>query len=176
MELSISNINEKSIPALAAGNTVVLKPSSETPITGGLKIAELFDEADLPQGVANVVQGPGKEVGDELLTNEATDYISFTGSTEIGRQIAETAGRALTEVSLELGREDLLIVFSDFDIEQAVNIAKFGGLFHVGQNCMSIERVIIEESIAEPFIKQLVEEVKDLTVGDPGTRTPTLVL
>lgn len=161
---------KKSVYSLANGNTVVLKPSSETPIVGGLKLGELFDTADFPAGVMNVVTGPGSEVGDEFISNECTNYISFTGSTEVGRRVATKAGENLTETTLELGGKDPLVVFNDFDIQQAVDIAKFSSLFHQGQNCMSTERVIVEESIADEFTERLTNDVEELTMGDPADR------
>lgn len=157
---------KKSIYSLANGNTVVLKPSSDTPIVG-LKLGELFETAEFPDGAINIVAGPGSKVGNEFVSNEKISYISFTGSTDVGRRVGKQAGENLTEATLELGGKDPLVVFDDVDVQRAVDVAKFGALFHQGQNCMAFERVIVDESIADEFVERLVEDVEELTLGNP---------
>ena len=157
-------------PALAVGNCVVLKPSEETPVAGGLLIAEILEEAGIPAGVFNVVpcsRDHVDEVGDELISNPAVRGISFTGSTAVGSQIAAKAGGLLKKCCVELGGKDALIVLGDADIEHAVNAATFGAFMHQGQICMSVERVIVDESIAAEFTSKLVANTSTLNVGDP---------
>ncbi len=156
--------------ALAVGNAVVLKPSEETPVAGGLLIAEILEEAGMPKGVFNVVtcsRDHVGDVGDELLSNPAVRGISFTGSTAVGRQIAAKAGGLLKKFCAELGGKDALIVLEDADIEHAVNAATFGAFMHQGQICMSVERVIVHESVADEFTEKFVANVKKLKTGNP---------
>jgi acyl-CoA reductase-like NAD-dependent aldehyde dehydrogenase len=155
--------------ALAVGNAVVLKPSEETPVSGGLLIAELFEEAELPPGVFNVVTCSREsvaEVGDELITHPQVAGISFTGSTAVGRRVAAKAGEMLKKVCLELGGKDALIILDDADMERALNAATFGSFMHQGQICMSVERIIVDESVAGEFTERFVEKVKTLNTGD----------
>ncbi|MDX2512208.1 MAG: aldehyde dehydrogenase family protein, partial [Desulfobacterales bacterium] len=152
--------------ALAAGNTVVLKPASETPIIG-LKIAELFDDAGLPKGVLNVVTGPGRVIGEALLQDERTDLVTFTGETVTGRHIAKAAASKFKRYTLEMGGKDPLIILGDADIDYAVNAATFGAFMHQGQICMSVERIIVEESIVDEFSRKFAKKVSSLVVGDP---------
>ena len=155
---------------MACGNTTVLKPSAEAPVSGGIIFAEVFEEAGLPKGVFNVVtNGPGLsgEVGDEFIEHPKVRRLSFTGSTEIGRQIAEKAARHLKKVTLELGGNDPLIVLKDADIDYAVNAATFGRFNHQGQVCMSSKRIIVEKAIAAHFTEKFVEKAEKLRVGDP---------
>jgi acyl-CoA reductase-like NAD-dependent aldehyde dehydrogenase len=156
--------------AMAVGNTVVLKPSSESPVSGGLMIAQIFEEAGLPPGVLNVITCPGEiveEVGDELVVNPKVKGISFTGSSATGRHLAEKAGRHLKKIALELGGKDPLIILADADMDRAVNAAVFGRFMHQGQICMSVERIIVEEPIAEEFTERFVAKTKTLKVGNP---------
>jgi aldehyde dehydrogenase (NAD+) len=156
--------------ALAVGNAVVLKPSEETPVSGGLLIAELFEEAELPPGVFNVITCSREsvaEVGDELISNPHVKGVSFTGSTAVGRKIASQAGSLLKKACVELGGKDALIILDDADMERALNAATFGTFMHQGQICMSVEKIIVDTSIAEEFTKRFVEKVKTLNVGDP---------
>jgi acyl-CoA reductase-like NAD-dependent aldehyde dehydrogenase len=155
---------------MACGNTTVLKPSAEAPVSGGILFAEIFEEAGLPKGVFNVVtNGPdfSREVGDELIEHPKVRRLSFTGSTKVGRQIAEKAARHLKKVTLELGGNDPLIVLKDADIEYAVNAATFGRFNHQGQVCMSSKRIIVEKAIAAGFTEKFVEKAQGLEVGDP---------
>jgi aldehyde dehydrogenase (NAD+) len=157
-------------PALAVGNCVVLKPSEETPIAGGALFAEILEEAGVPAGVFNVItcsRNNVAEVGDELIANPAVHGISFTGSTAVGSQVAAKAGGLLKKCCVELGGKDALIVLDDADIEHAVNAATFGAFMHQGQICMSVERIIVDESIADDFTEKLVANTKKLKVGNP---------
>jgi len=156
--------------ALAVGNTVVLKPSEETPVSGGLLLAELFAEAQLPPGVFNVVtcsRDNVAEVGDELIANPRVGGISFTGSTAVGRQVASKAGMMLKKACVELGGKDSLIILEDADLELALNAASFGTFMHQGQICMSVEKIIVDESIAAEFTERFVAKVKSFKVGNP---------
>jgi acyl-CoA reductase-like NAD-dependent aldehyde dehydrogenase len=155
---------------LALGNTVVLKPSELSPYVGGLLWGELFGEAGLPAGVLNIVThapGAAGEIGDELVENPAVRRINFTGSTAVGRKLAEAAGRNLKRVVLELGGYNPLIVLADADLEYAVNASAFGAYLHQGQICMSARRIIVERPIADEFTRKLAEKTKGLKAGDP---------
>ena len=155
---------------IAAGNTVVLKPSEETPYTGGLLFAEVFEEAGVPKGVLNVVtcsRDAVGEVGDELIEHPYVKGISFTGSTAVGRMIAAKAGAHLKKCCVELGGKDSLIVCDDADMERATQAANFGSFMHQGQICMSVEKVVVHEKIFDAFLKRFVERASKLTMGDP---------
>lgn len=155
---------------IAYGNTAVLKPSTESAVVGGLILAEVFHEAGFPKGVLNVVtNGPGRsgELGDELIENRAVRRIGFTGSSEVGRLLAEKAGRHLKRVALELGGHNPLIVLKDADIDYAVQVAAFGAFLHQGQICMSVRRVIVEEPVAREFTDKFAAKAATLKVGDP---------
>jgi len=155
---------------IAYGNTVVLKPSAESPITGGIFLAQIFEEAGFPKGVLNVItNGPGRssEVGERFVTDRRVKRISFTGSTEVGRQLAEKAGRYLKRITLELGGNDPLIILEDADIDYAVEAAVFGRFLHQGQVCMNAKRIIVEKAVAAKFIEKFVKKVSVLRVGDP---------
>jgi len=162
---------------IAYGNTAVLKPSEETPLTGGILIAEIFEEAGFPPGVLNVIthtKQDAPEVGDELIVNPAVRRISFTGSTEVGRIIAEKAGRNLKRSVLELGGKDPLIILKDANLDYAADAAAWGAFLHQGEICMSTERVIVERSIADAFTEKLAQRAKALKVGDP--RDPSVAI
>ncbi len=157
--------------ALAVGNTVVLKPSEESPVIGGLFIAELLEEAGIPKGVFNVVtcsRDNVQDVGEVLVTHPAVKGISFTGSTAVGRQLASTASYHLKTVAMELGGKDALIILDDADMGHAVDAATFGTFMHQGQICMSTERIIVHESIAEEFTAKFTERVKGLGTDNPS--------
>jgi aldehyde dehydrogenase (NAD+) len=156
--------------ALAVGNTVVLKPSEETPLTGGLMLADVFNEAGVPPGVLNVVtcsRDNVQSVGDELVTNSKVKAISFTGSTAVGREIAGKAGGLLKKACVELGGKDSLIILDDADIDLAVSTARFGAFFHQGQICMSAEKIIVDRKLKDAFLKRFINATKQLKVGDP---------
>lgn len=156
--------------ALAVGNSVVLKPSEETPMSGGTLIAEVLAEAGVPEGVFNVVtcsRDSVAEVGDELVSNPLVGGISFTGSTAVGRQIASRAGMLLKRACIEAGGKDALLVLDDADMSQAVNAATFGTFMHQGQICMSVERIIVDETVADEFTDRFVANTRTLRAGDP---------
>jgi aldehyde dehydrogenase (NAD+) len=156
--------------AIAAGNTVVLKPSEETPYCGGLLYAEVFEEAGVPDGVLNVItcsRDHVAAVGEELVENPTVKGISFTGSTAVGRQIAARAGAHLKKCCVELGGKDALIVCDDADMERATAAANFGSFMHQGQICMSVEKVLVHETIFDEFLSRFVERAGKLQVGDP---------
>jgi len=155
---------------IAYGNTAVLKPSTESAAAGGTVIAEIFHEAGFPKGVLNLVtNGPGGsgEIGDEFIENSKVRRINMTGSSEVGRQLAEKAGRYLKRVALELGGQNPMIILRDADIDSAVNAAAFGGFLHQGQICMSTRRVIVEKPIAREFIEKFVKKASAYKVGNP---------
>jgi acyl-CoA reductase-like NAD-dependent aldehyde dehydrogenase len=155
---------------IALGNTVVMKPSDNSPYVGGLLFGEIFSEAGLPDGVLNIVtHAPGEAgpIGDELAENPLVRVINFTGSTETGRRIAETAGRNLKRVVLELGGSNPLIVLADADLDYAVDASAFGAFLHQGQICMSARRIIVEQPIADALTERLAEKTKGLKAGDP---------
>ncbi|MBN2125701.1 MAG: aldehyde dehydrogenase family protein [Deltaproteobacteria bacterium] len=155
---------------IAYGNTAILKPSTESAAAGGSVIAEVFHEAGFPKGVLNVVtNGPGKsgEIGDEFVENPKVRRINLTGSSEVGREIAEKAGRHLKRVALELGGQNPMIILGDADVESAVNAAAFGGFLHQGQICMSTRRIILEKPIAGEFTEKFVAKVSGFKVGNP---------
>lgn len=153
-------------PALALGNAVVLKPSPETPISGGLAIAELFAEAGAPAGILNVVPGEEK-VGRRLVEHPGISMIHFTGSTKVGREIAATAGGLLKKVSLELGGNNALIVLDDADLEQATMIGAWSSFHYQGQTCITAGRHIVQRGIAEEYVAGLSARAAAITVGDP---------
>lgn len=157
-------------PALALGNAVVVKPASDTPVTGGLLLAHIFEEAGLPPGVLSVVVGSGAEIGDAFVEHPVPAFISFTGSTEVGLNIGRLAsgGRHLKHVALELGGNSPFVVLADADVEQAVNAAVVGKFLHQGQICMAVNRIIVEQPLVEEFSRSFVERVKALPYGDPS--------
>ncbi|OYD09906.1 aldehyde dehydrogenase family protein [Paludifilum halophilum] len=154
-------------PALGAGNGVVVKPPTSTPITGGILIAKIFEEAGLPAGLLNVIVGKNDEVGDPMVVHPIPSIISFTGSTEVGRMIGAKAGEKLKRVALELGGNNVFIVLDDADIDRAAEAAAFGKFMHQGQICMAINRMIVDRQVYEPFIEKLKQKVETLKVGDP---------
>ena len=156
--------------AIAVGNAVVLKPSEETPVAGGLLLARLFEDAGLPPGILNVVtcsRDRVDEVGEALVTHPAVGAVSFTGSSAVGRTVAALGGHHLKKVALELGGKDALLVLDDADIERAVGAATFGSFMHAGQICMSTERILVDATIAGEFTERFAERTRTLTVGDP---------
>ena len=152
---------------LATGNTVVFKPSSETPVIG-LKIGELFERAGLLPGALNVVTGPGSVLGDALIDDDRCSYVTITGETTTGRHVAQRAAANLKEYTLELGGKNPLIILADADVDYAVNAAAFGAFMHQGQICMSVGRVIVEQPIIEEFAGKLAEKAASLPAGDPS--------
>jgi len=153
--------------SLATGNTVVFKPASETPVIG-LKIGELLEQSGLPAGALNVITGPGSVLGDALIDDPRCSFVTITGETTTGRHVAQRAASHLKEYTLELGGKNPLIVLADADLDHAVSAAAFSAFFHQGEICMSTDRVIVAEQIAEEFAARLARKADSLTVGDPG--------
>ena len=162
--------NRTIAPALAVGNAVVVKPASDTPVTGGLLLAKIFEEAGLPAGLLSVVVGAGSEIGDAFVSHPVPRVISFTGSTPVGRNIAELAAKApiLKRVDLELGGNAPFVVLADADLDQAVEAAVFGKFLHQGQICIAINRIILEDAVYHTFVDRFAERVSRLKIGDPS--------
>ena len=156
----------KLAPALAAGNTVVLKPAEQTPV-GAMELAKLIQEAGFPEGVVNIVPGYGETAGAALASHPGIDKIAFTGSTEVGKLIAKSAAENLTKVSLELGGKAPNIVFADSDLDQAVAGAMMGIFYNQGQVCCAGSRLFVEESVKDDFLGKLSERAGRIAVGDP---------
>ncbi len=163
----------KAAPALAAGNCVVLKPASLSPLTA-LRLGELAHAAGLPPGVLQVLAGPGSAIGDALVTHPLVRKVSFTGSTEIGRRIMELASRDLKRVSLELGGKSPNIVFADADWQRAADTSPMSVFANTGQDCCARSRVFVEQSIYEPFAERFIAATKELGVGNPALDTTQL--
>jgi benzaldehyde dehydrogenase (NAD) len=155
-------------PALALGNTVVLKPSPETPISGGLAIAELFEAVGAPAGIFQVVPGD-VEVGEQLVTHPDVSMVHFTGSTHVGRAIAATAGGLLKKVSLELGGNNAVIVLADADLEQASMIGAWSSFHYQGQTCITAGRHIVARSVVDSYVEQLAARADAIEVGNTLT-------
>jgi aldehyde dehydrogenase (NAD+) len=158
--------NRSVAPALALGNAVVLKPAGDTPVTGGLLLARIFEEAGLPPGLLSVVVGPGSEVGDALVAHPSARAVSFTGSTPVGEGIAKAAG--VKRLALELGGNGPLVVLDDADVDRAVQAAVYGSFFHQGQICMIANRLIVDASIYDDFLERFTAAARSLRVGDPA--------
>jgi len=157
-------------PALALGNAVVVKPASDTPISGGLLLAKILEEAGLPAGLLSVLVGAGSSIGKNIVTHPVPRVVSFTGSTPVGRGIARQAAEAaiIKRVELELGGNSPLIVLADADLDLAAEAAVFGKFLHQGQICMITNRVIVEDAVHDAFVDRFVERVRALKVGDPN--------
>lgn len=156
----------KVAPALAAGNTVVLKPASATPLTA-LMLGRLALEAGIPAGVLNVITGPGKELGETLTTHPLIEKVAFTGETVTGREIMRAAAGSIKKVTLELGGKSPNIVFPDADLEEAVNGSLFAIFTNAGQRCTARTRLFLHTSIYDEFLATYVEKVSRIRVGDP---------
>lgn len=155
----------KSFPAIVAGNAVVWKPATETPIMAQ-KMVEIFEAAGLPKGVVNVVYGSGSTVGDAMVNHKDIQVISFTGSNDVGRNIAGVAGQQLKKVSLEMGGKNAVIVMDDADIDLAVEGIVWSAFGTSGQRCTACSRVIVHEDVKEELEKRLLESMKQLTIGN----------
>ncbi|MGW8428443.1 aldehyde dehydrogenase family protein [Peribacillus simplex] len=167
----------KIAPALAAGNTIVFKPSEMTPVTA-TKLFEIIEEVGIPDGVVNLVMGPGREVGNEIATNPLVDKISLIGGTNTGRHIMRAAAENITNISLELGGKSPNIIFSDANFEAAIDYALYGIYFGTGQVCSAGSRILVEESIYQQFVEKFVERAKKIRVGagdNPNTEMGPLV-
>jgi len=156
----------KVAPALATGNTLVLKPASATPLTA-IRLGELALEAGIPAGVLNVVPGPGGEVGESIAGHPGIDKVAFTGETGTGRRIAEVAAKTLKRVSLELGGKSPNIVFADADLEAAVIGSLWAIYYSAGQSCEARSRILVEDAAYDAFASAFAEGAKALRVGDP---------
>jgi aldehyde dehydrogenase (NAD+) len=156
----------KLAPALAAGNTVVLKPAEQTPVTA-LELGKLISEAGFPEGVVNIIPGYGETAGAALASHPGIDKIAFTGSTEIGKVIAKSAADNLTKVSLELGGKAPNVIFADADLDQAVNGAMMGIFFNQGQVCCAGSRLFVEAKVKDEFLARFKEKADKIKVGDP---------
>lgn len=159
----------KIIPAIAAGNTVVAKPASNTPLTT-IEFAKLIEKAGVPAGVVNVVTGPGKTVGEQLCTHKDVDMVVFTGDTITGRRIMEQASHSVKRVQLELGGKAPFIVFDDADLEAASKGAVAGAFVNCGQDCTAATRLYIHEKIYDKFLDLFIKEIKTIRIGDPLKR------
>jgi acyl-CoA reductase-like NAD-dependent aldehyde dehydrogenase len=153
-------------PALAAGNTVVLKPAELTPLSA-LRFADLALEAGIPEGVINVVVGPGRTCGQRLVEHPDVAKIAFTGSTEVGRSIAAAAAATIKRVTLELGGKSANVIFADADLEAAAAAAPWAVFDNAGQDCCARSRVLVEESAFDRFTALFEEHVRAIRVGDP---------
>ncbi len=155
----------KSFPALIAGNAVILKPASDTPLLA-LKLAEILQEAGLPDGVFNVITGPGGKLGNALASHRRINMISLTGSTEVGRQVAEICGRDLRRCALELGGKNAVIVMDDADLRLAVDGIVNAAFGITGQRCTATSRVIVHRTVLREFTDRLVAAAEQLVIGD----------
>lgn len=162
-------------PAIAAGNAVIHKPASATPVSA-LLMAEIFEECGLPRGALNVVTGPGGAIGDLLSCHSRIAMVTFTGSAEIGQRIRKLAG--MKRVTLELGSNSAVILEEDADLDEAVPRCVTGSFAHSGQVCISIQRIFVHRSIREPFLERFAEATRKLTIGhplDPSTDISSLI-
>ncbi len=155
----------KTFPALLAGNAVILKPASDTPLLT-LKLAEVLHEAGLPAGVLNVVTGPGGSLGDVLVSHKGVSMISLTGSTEVGRHVAEICGRDLRRCALELGGKNAVIVLEDADLDLAIASVLGGAFGTTGQRCTATSRVIVHKAVQQEFTQRLAAGAEKLRLGD----------
>jgi acyl-CoA reductase-like NAD-dependent aldehyde dehydrogenase len=154
----------KTMPALVSGNTVVIKPASQTPLCV-IMLAEAFEEAGLPKGVFNVVTGGGREVGEPLVKDERVKIVSFTGSTEVGRGISVAAAPAFKKVHLEMGGKNVIIVMDDADLALAVDGALWAAFGTAGQRCTAASRIVAHEKVYDEFVSRLSERAKKMRVG-----------
>jgi aldehyde dehydrogenase (NAD+) len=167
----------KTFPALLAGNTVVLKPASDTPLLA-LKLAEVLQEAGLPDGVFNVLTGPGGSLGNAMAGHAKIDMISLTGSTEVGRQVAEICGRDLRRCALELGGKNAVVVLEDGNLDLAAESVSWAAFGTTGQRCTATSRVIVQQSALKGFTERLVAHAERLRIGnglDPASEMGPLV-
>lgn len=156
----------KMAPALAAGNSIIFKPSSET-VLSTIKMFEIFEKAGLPAGTVNLVIGPGSSVGNLLAESKDVDMVTFTGSTAVGQSIMRAAAGNVKKIGLELGGKSPNVIFADTDLEAAVEWAMIGIFFNQGEVCCAGSRIIIEKSIKDAFVKRLAERAEKMTLGNP---------
>jgi acyl-CoA reductase-like NAD-dependent aldehyde dehydrogenase len=172
----LSNAVTKIAPILACGNTLVLKPAEQTPLSA-LKLAEICSLAGLPDGVLNIVPG-GPKAGEALSTHSKIRKLAFTGSSSVGKKIVENSKFGLKSYTLELGGKSPNIIFEDADLEQAADAAVFSAFMNQGQTCTAGTRLLVQESIAEELVERLISKAEDLQIGDPldnGTQIGSLV-
>jgi alpha-ketoglutaric semialdehyde dehydrogenase len=155
----------KIAPALVYGNTVVFKPATLTPLTA-MKVTEIFHQAGLPAGVLNLVMGSGRETGDELVQNPHVHGLSFTGSTEVGTHLYASGAKGLKKIQCEMGGKNPVVVLADADLPLAVEATAQGAFGSTGQRCTATSRVVVEEKIADEFVRRLAERAKRFVVGD----------
>lgn len=167
-DFSLQLTNRSVAPALACGNAVVLKPASLTPVTGGLLFARIYEEAGLPPGVLSVLVGEASDIGDAVVSHPVPRLITFTGSTGVGRHIAELAGRHLKRTALELGGNAPLVILDDADLDVAVRVAVFGKFLNSGQICMAINRIIVDRRLHDSFLERFAQRCAELRCGDPA--------
>ena len=156
----------KVAPALAAGNTFVHKPASDTPLTA-LALAQVMLDAELPDGVYNLVTGPGGSLGDALVKNPKVDKIAFTGSTAVGQNILRNGADTLKHTTMELGGKSPNIIFADADIDRAIETAFWGIFWNKGEVCVAGSRILVEDRIYDEFVEKLSRKAKDSILGDP---------
>lgn len=156
----------KIAPAIAVGCSIIVKPASYTPLTC-LVLADICQEAGVPDGVVNVIPGPGKEVGDYLVEHPGVNKVAFTGATSTGKDIMAKASKTLKRVTLELGGKSPNIIFADADVDAAIDGALFGIFYNTGQSCEARSRIYVEESIYESFVEKFVSKAKQIHLGDP---------
>lgn len=161
------------LAAVAAGNTIILKPASATPLTT-LELAKLTKKAGFPDGVINVITGRGEEIGNELAQHPGIDMIALTGNTETGKKVMQLASKNIKKIHLELGGKAPFIVFDDADIDAAVNGAIAGSLINSGQDCTAATKIYLQNEIYNKFIKKLIEEIKKVKSGDPSNENTDL--
>lgn len=155
----------KFAPALAMGNSIVIKPASITPITT-LELARILYDAGLPAGVFNVITGPGSSMGSYLAAHPEVDKIAFTGSTEVGRGVARVAADGIKRVTLELGGKSAVIVLDDADLDVAANMGLFAFLMHSGQVCESGTRLIVPRAMQDDLVARMIKKIKKMKIGD----------
>src|SRR6202043_4109058 len=154
-------------PALATGNSVVIKPSEQTPLTT-IRLVELLDRAGIPKGVVNVVNGAGAESGAALASHPKVRRVTFTGSTEVGRSIGAAAARNFAAATLELGGKGAVIIFDDMEMERAVNGAAFAAFIAAGQTCVCGSRILVQRSIYAAFLEKFRTKAASIRLGDPA--------
>jgi acyl-CoA reductase-like NAD-dependent aldehyde dehydrogenase len=169
----LTTISWKVAPALACGNTLVLKPAEQTPLVA-LRAGELMCEADLPDGVINIVTGFGPTAGGAIARHPDIDKVAFTGSTEVGKLILQAAAGNLKRVSLELGGKSPNIIFPDADMDQAVSLSAVGIFRNQGQVCCAATRMFVQERVYDEFAERLAKKAEEITLGQPLDRRTTM--
>ncbi|MBV9092334.1 MAG: benzaldehyde dehydrogenase, partial [Streptosporangiaceae bacterium] len=160
-------------PALALGNAVVLKPDPRTAVCGGVVLARVFEEAGLPEGLLHVLPG-GADAGEALITHPRVRLISFTGSTAVGRHVAELAGQHLKRAHLELGGNSALVILDDADLDKAASAGAWGSFMHQGQICMTTGRHLVAAAVYDDYLARLAGKAEQLPVGNPATEPVAL--